>query len=238
MKFESLQMVKRFFLFAALMLPLAGCGGSGSSTSATSNNGTGTLAAKLVWGGNNGSSQGKVLALPGIVQTVRITVSAGTGPAMDNVVGTFTAASGGGPIPGIPVGSGRTVTAEGLDGSGLIAYQGQVTGITINPGPNDAVAINMASSSPVTTASLDSGTYGSAQSVTLTSNPSAIIYYTTNGADPTTGSAHGTGSIADIPIATSTVLKFFADLTGITPEAIKTKTYTITGSVTVNVTAI
>jgi hypothetical protein len=148
-------------------------------------------------------------------------------------------AAGGGTMSGIPLGSSRTVTVQGLDANNLIAYQGQKTDITINPGPNDAGTINMASSSPVTTASPTGGTYGSAQNVTLTSNSGATIYYTTNGTDPIVGtSASGVGQISNISIAADTVLKFFAVLTGITPETIKTQTYTITGSVTVNVTAI
>ncbi len=69
------------------------------------------------------------------------------------------------------------------------------------------------------------GTYNTAQSVTLTANEAAAIYYTTNGSIPTTSS---TQYSAAIPISATTTLKYFAKDTAGNSEAVKTQTYTIT----------
>ena len=60
---------------------------------------------------------------------------------------------------------------------------------------------------PITTAAPLGGTYNTAQSVTLTANEAAAIYYTTNGSIPTTSS---TQYSAAIPISATTTLKYFA----------------------------
>jgi len=77
---------------------------------------------------------------------------------------------------------------------------------------------------PVTTASPAGGTYNSAQSVTLTANEAATIYYTINGSIPTVASLVYSGAIA---IPASTTLKFFAKDTAGNSEAVKTAVYTI-----------
>jgi hypothetical protein len=79
-------------------------------------------------------------------------------------------------------------------------------------------------SPPTTTATPPGGTYGSAQSVVLSANEAATIYYTTNGSTPTTSSPTYSGPI---PISTTTTLKYFAkDLAG-NEESPKTDVYTI-----------
>jgi hypothetical protein len=91
-----------------------------------------------------------------------------------------------------------------------------------------APATESATTPPITTASLPGGTYPSAQSVTLTANEPATIYYTTNNSTPTTSSTVYT---IPIQISTTTTLKFFAkDIDGNT-ESVKTLTYTISNSV-------
>jgi hypothetical protein len=78
---------------------------------------------------------------------------------------------------------------------------------------------------PITTATPLGGTYTSAQSVTLTANEPATIYYTTNNSTPTTSS---TVYSSPIPISATTTLKFFAkNIDGI-EESVKTQVYTIT----------
>ncbi|HXE96544.1 MAG TPA: chitobiase/beta-hexosaminidase C-terminal domain-containing protein [Dongiaceae bacterium] len=86
---------------------------------------------------------------------------------------------------------------------------------------------------PVTTANPAGKTFSNAFTVTLTANEPATIYYTTNGVDPTTTSINGANTVPNIPISTTTTLKFFAVDSSGNKEAIKTETYTATGSITV-----
>lgn len=77
---------------------------------------------------------------------------------------------------------------------------------------------------PVVTASPIGGTYSSVQSVTLTANESATIYYTTDGSAPTQSS---TVYSSPISINAPTTLKYFAkDLAG-NSSSIQTQTYAI-----------
>lgn len=80
---------------------------------------------------------------------------------------------------------------------------------------------------PTTTASLPSGTYTNGQSVSLSANEPAVIYYTTNGSTPTTSSPVYASSI---PVATSTTLKFFAVDNAGNKESTKTESYIIDSS--------
>jgi len=77
---------------------------------------------------------------------------------------------------------------------------------------------------PTVTASPAGGTYNSTQTVTLTTDEPADIYYTVDGSDPTTASALYTGPIT---INSTTTLKFMAvDLAG-NNSTISTINYTI-----------
>jgi chitodextrinase len=91
----------------------------------------------------------------------------------------------------------------------------EYTGTT--PPPADTTA-------PITTASPAGGTYTSAQSVTLTANEAATIFYTTNGTTPTTGS---TVYSTPIMISLTTTLKYFGRDTANNSETVKTQNYTI-----------
>ncbi len=69
------------------------------------------------------------------------------------------------------------------------------------------------------------GTYTSAQSVTLSdATPGAIIYYTTNGATPTTASAVYSGPIS---VSATQTIKAIATASGFTTSAVGTAAYTI-----------
>jgi len=97
-------------------------------------------------------------------------------------------------------------------------------GDSIPPPPEDTTP-------PVTTADPASGFYNTVQSVTLTANEAATIYYSTDGNDPAVGggnTASGDSPITGISIPEgTTILKFFAvDLTG-NNEAIKAETYVV-----------
>ncbi len=70
------------------------------------------------------------------------------------------------------------------------------------------------------------GTYTSAQSVTLSdATPGATIYYTTNGATPTTASAVYSGPIT---VSATQTIKAIATASGYTTSAVASATYTIT----------
>ena len=84
---------------------------------------------------------------------------------------------------------------------------------------------------PSTTASPAGGTYGVAQSVTLAASETAKIYYTTNGATPTTASFKYT---APITIASSATLKFFAVDSAGNAEAVKSELYSVPPTATVS----
>lgn len=77
---------------------------------------------------------------------------------------------------------------------------------------------------PTTTASPPGGSYTSIQSVTLSANETATIYYTTDGSTPTTSSS--TYSTA-ISISADTTLKYFAVDSSGNSETVKTETYVI-----------
>jgi hypothetical protein len=77
---------------------------------------------------------------------------------------------------------------------------------------------------PVTTANPAGGSYGLPQTVTLSANEPATIYYTTDGSDPTEAS-----NVYNAPIAitATTTLKFFAKDSAGNAEPAKTQTYVI-----------
>lgn len=143
--------VKTIF-FISLLLLLTGCSSSGTGNSGTSttSQSTGSIAVKLDWGAVFKNTAKSVSSAPTTITTVRIIISgSGISPALEK---DFTAASGSGTIEGVPVGTGRTLTAQGLDASGTVTYQGTTANISVQPGQTtDAGTIIMiAVSSPVT----------------------------------------------------------------------------------------
>jgi hypothetical protein len=62
---------------------------------------------------------------------VRVSI---TGGDMTTMQQDFSAASGGGTITGIPVGTNRTFTFQGLTASNAVTHQGEVSGVTISSG--------------------------------------------------------------------------------------------------------
>ena len=82
---------------------------------------------------------------------------------------------------------------------------------------------------PTTIANVDTGTYNSAQSVTLSCTDGSGVgcdktYYTTDGIDPTTSSDQYSSAIS---ILSTTTFKFFSTDTNGNSETIQTKIYTI-----------
>jgi hypothetical protein len=97
-------------------------------------------------------------------------------------------------------------------------------------GNTEAVTtVNYIITPPVTTVSPLGGTYAKPQTVTLTPNQPAIIYYTSNGQDPTTASPVYSGPIT---ITVPKMLKFFAKVVGGSSETVKTASYIINPPIT------
>lgn len=77
------------------------------------------------------------------------------------------------------------------------------------------------------------GTYGTAQSVTMTcSTAGSSIFYTTDGSTPTTSSTKYTGPIT---VGASTTLKALATASGLTPSIVESEDYFIVNQVAVPV---
>lgn len=116
-----------------------------------------------------------------------------------------------------------TIWAWGYNGAGQLG-NGTISDYRAVPGKVFGFS-PIDTTTPVTTASLPTGTYTSSQAVTLTVNKPATIYYTVNGVAPTTASPVYTGPII---LSSSTTLKFFAkDIAG-NVEPLKSKSYAIT----------
>ena len=146
-----------------LISMLAGCGSGGSGSLAasgtTTEQQTGKIAALLDWGTAAKNTE-KSVAMPASVTTVRIIIAAADiSPSMQL---DFPAASGSGTIDGVKVGTGRTLTAQGLDASGTVAYQGGAVNIIVQAGKTtDIGTVTMvANVVPVANA-------GTAQNVTI-----------------------------------------------------------------------
>ena len=90
-----------------------------------------------------------------------------------------------------------------------------------------ASSILLDTTPPATTASPGPGSYSLVPfSVSLVSNETTKIYYTTDGSTPTTGSPVYAGPIA-IPVSTNTTINYFAvDAAGNTESSVKTGTWT------------
>ncbi len=126
---------------------------------------------------------------------------------------------------------GSTPTASSTQYSGAIQVGASETiqAIAVASGEsNSAVAsaaytINLPAATP--TVSPAAGTYTSAQSVTITdATAGAAIYYTTNGAAPTTSSTKYSGAIS---VAASKTIKAMATAAGNSNSAVVTAVYTI-----------
>ena len=118
----------------------------------------------------------------------------------------------------IPAGSHTLRWTYATDGSVLTGTNaGWVDQVSFEAGSNIDVT------APTTTVTPAGGMYGAAQTVTLSANEPATIYYTTDGSDPTTASSQYT---APLTIGSTTTLKFMAVDTAGNYELVKTATYT------------
>lgn len=180
-------------LLSTVIFALAGCGGT-----STSQNGHGAITAKLVW--NSSKTTGKIVAsAPAGVLTVRLAIS---GAGITAIQQDFPAADGKGTLNSVQAGSGLTVTASGLDSSGIIIYQGSVGNVTVQNGTTtDAGIITMAAVNPTTavfTSAMISGkTFNYSDTIGNSGTPTFFAngtYGVTNG-DSGTWSINATGML-------------------------------------------
>ncbi len=120
-----------------------------------------------------------------------------------------------------------TVVAWGSNGNGQTTIPAGLSGVTaIAAGGYHTVALGgtIDTTPPVITPSVAGGIYTSAQSVTLSANETATIYYTLNGTTPTTSSAVYSTPLS---ISATTTLKYFGKDTAGNSSAVQTQSYTI-----------
>lgn len=112
----------------------------------------GAITTQLAWNTTGKTTTKTVASAPYGVTTVRIIVSATDIATFQK---DFTAASGSGTIDGVAPGTGRNLTAQGLDGVGTVIYQGTVanlavlTGQTTNAGIITMITVTPLPTSPV-----------------------------------------------------------------------------------------
>jgi len=131
---------------------------------------------------------------------------------------------------GLPAPAGGTLLVETASATAAGAYHGQcsspegeIVALALKPGAAIAQAATP-------TFNLASGSYNSAQSVTISdSTPGATIYYTTDGSIPTTGSTVYGGPIT---VSTSETIAAIAASSTTSQSAIATAAYTIVSSAT------
>ncbi len=116
---------------------LSGCGSDGTGSAVSGNQETGKIALQLVWDTGSKSTAKEVLSAPTGVGTVRVKVTAID--ITSTIQYDFAAGTGSGTIDGILAGTGRTVTAQGLDLYGNVTYQGVVSDITVQAGQTTTV---------------------------------------------------------------------------------------------------
>ncbi len=115
------------FLCAALLL-ISGCGNNRTATS----QGQGGVTAQLKWNGSSGKVGKIVASAPAGVATVRLAILSSTGTTLAQ--NDFQASLGSGTLSRVPVGSGYTFAAYGLDVSNNSIYQGSVNNIAVQAG--------------------------------------------------------------------------------------------------------
>lgn len=118
-------------------------------------------------------------------------------------------------VNGLSASTAYTFLVKAKDASGNAAAGTSVGATTSTPADTTP---------PTVTPSVAAGTYTSSQSVSLSANETATIYYTTDGSTPTTSSTQYSTAIS---ITATTTLKFFGKDTAGNSSTMQSVTYTI-----------
>jgi hypothetical protein len=210
--------------------------GSTPTTSSTQYTGpitvssTETLEAIAVASGDSNSavaSAAYTITPPTVVATPTFLPAAGTYGSAQSV--TLSDATSGATIYYTTNGSTPTTSSTPYTGPIAVGSTETLNAIAVASGDsNSAVAsavYTITATVATPTFSLASGTYSSAQSVTLSDATSgAAVYYTTNGTTPTTSSTRYTGPIT---VSSTETLEAIAVALGDTNSAVASATYTI-----------
>lgn len=144
MKSPHLRLLNQLFALFFLLV-LASCGGSTGGTSSSAK--TGAIAVNLTSAEAAKLSATKSSLQPGTV-TIRFSVS---GPGMTTMNMDFPVAAGKGVINGVPIGTGRILTIQGLDVNGLVISSAEVPNISVLPGQtSDLGTVVMQAVGPIT----------------------------------------------------------------------------------------
>lgn len=176
---RNMQILYKPFIILALTIVIVSCG-----TNVSQRTSTGAITAQLAWNATGKTTAKTVASAPAGVTTVRIIVSAAD---ITTIQMDFTAASGSGTIDGVTPGTGRSLTAQGLNGTGVVIYQGTVANLTVQAGQTtNAETVTMAAvgaapklSFDVTALTFgpqDNFTTSAAQTVTLTNSGNTDIF--------------------------------------------------------------
>ena len=122
---RHIQMLYKLLMLLTLSLVVS-CG-----TNDSQNASTGSVAAQLKWNAVEKTAAKTVASAPVGVTTVRVIISAADITTIQN---DFTATSGSGTISGVLSGTDRSLTAQGLNSSGTVIYQGTVANLTVQAG--------------------------------------------------------------------------------------------------------
>jgi hypothetical protein len=175
-----------YFTLIIFILPILSCGDNRSASP------YGGLSVQILWPNSAGTSSASRIskAAPAGLVTMRFSV---TGTGMTTMQQDFSASAGSGVISGVPVGTGRTLTIQGLDASSAVTYHASVSNITVSSGQTaQCGAVTMVAVSAFTGANFK-----------MPDTNQAIKYTTTFGEDadytinPPSYTDHGNGTVTD-----------------------------------------
>ena len=192
-------------LLAALALLLASCQGGDAPETAY-----GILSVRATWSSGEqptaASPAFSPLVQPPSVVLIRVIIS---GPGISpDIQKDFSASLGSGQIPNVPIGTGRTLIMQGINGSSLVIYEGTTTGLTVVGGVNPTVPVTLTPAfTPPNPVTSFTATGGNAQVALGWSNPAGIAGVMIRRSTTGFVASPGEGTLVlDDPTATQTAL--------------------------------